>query len=145
MEDNNRFSGAFLKAIALASYDGETMIAVSRAILRNSYTDGEYENEFFTIFILIDEESGDVVLDGFGEFNIASERYALEKSHIKNFIKIMIRMPKITEIRSNHRLLQDEIKDIAHSYHEQFLDSLGDFKAYFRLEEASRAAETKPR
>lgn len=145
MEDNNRFSGTFLKAINLAPNDGETIIAVSRAILRNSYSDNEYENEFFSIFILIDEESGDVVLNGFGEFNIASGRHALARSHLKNSIKIMSRMPENTEVLSNQRLFQDEIKDIARSYHEQFLDSMRDFKAYFQLDETSRAAETKAR
>ena len=137
MEDRARFAESSLKAINLPNCDGETMIAASRAILRSSYSDDEYKNEFFAIFILIDEETGDIVLDGFGEFNVASERYALEKSRLENAIKVMSRMPANMVSPSNSRLYQSEIEDIADSYHEQFLSSLRDFKAYFELEGAA--------
>jgi hypothetical protein len=137
MEDNIRSSDTFFKTISLSDFDGETMIAVSRAILRNSYSNEEYENEFFTVFILIDEECGDIVLDGFGEFNTASERHAIVKSTIKNTMSIINNALVRHESRSNGRLYEKEINYVATSYRDNFLWSLQEFKKYFEIAERS--------
>jgi hypothetical protein len=136
MEDKDRFSDNFFKALKLTPRDGEAMIAISRAILQNDYSNEEYENDFFSIFILIDEESGGIILDGFGEFNVASLRHELTGNCIENTVRIMTRASLEKESYSNGKLYRDEIEDIARSYIEQFLISLCDFKAYFKLEGA---------
>jgi hypothetical protein len=132
MGDDARFSEACLRAVNMLDVDGSAMVAVSRAILRNDYSDEDYEKEFFSIFILIDEETGNIVLDGFGEFNTASQRYSLDQDHIRNLNKVLFASSR-ADSWSNSRLYHDDLTDIARSYRDQFDSSLRAFKAYFGL------------
>jgi nucleoside-specific outer membrane channel protein Tsx len=133
MVDNTRFSDDLRKLIEPTTYTGEAMIAVSRAILRNIYEDFEYNNEFFSTFILIDEESGNIILDGYGEFNIPSNRHALSNNLIADSVKAIISSIKTEHAYSNGKIHQREIEAIASSYEHTFLSSLNDFKAFFGI------------
>jgi hypothetical protein len=135
MEDKPRFAATFMNAlnIPVIKWDGEAMIAISRAILRNNYSETEYANEFFSIFILIDEETGHIILQGFGEYNFPSERHNLSKNLIANSLAALSRGSSATQPVSNSKLFQDDIESIARVYREQFSASLAEFKSYFRL------------
>ena len=136
MADNKIFSDACTRLINCSEYDGVTMIATSRAILGNSYSDKEYNNEFFNIFILVDEETGHIVLDGFDDLNLASERHNLSGSSFSNTVKILlggVSGVASAAIESNTHIYQADIESIKLSYIDQFLSSLSDFKGYFGL------------
>ena len=133
MGDKSRFSDSHLKMVKSPNFDGGAMIALSRAILRNNYTDMEYNLDFFSIFILIDEESGYIILDGYGEFNTPSERATLTQSHIENTINIMSSERAFIDCRSNTKIFSEEIQDIERSYNDQFHSSLQEFRCYFQI------------
>jgi hypothetical protein len=136
MEDKSRFSASFIRALNLPVFkgDGEAMIAVSRAILRNDYSETEYANEFFSIFILIDEETGHIILQGFGEYNFPSQRRNLSKNLVADSLAAFGRGSSATQPVSNSKLFHDEIESIERAHRKQFLTSLAEFKSHFGLD-----------
>jgi len=133
MADKSRFSELLLRMIETLPTDGETMIAISRAILRNDYTLLEFGSEFLTIFKLIDDEGGDIVLDGYGEFNTASERYSVTDSNFANTIKIIFSRRGCIDARSNTILYRVEIQEIKNLYYDHFQLSLQEFRRHFGI------------
>lgn len=132
-EDNKRLSDDLYRLLRLDAHDGASMIATSRAILRERYSNEEYSNVFFDIFILIDEETGDVVLDGFGDLDVASARHAVSGNFFLNAIRSFIatRRPEIRLPASNDQ--NETLSIIEASYANHFSKSLRKFRSYFQI------------
>lgn len=132
--DRRRFPDALLSLLQLSSFSGREIIATSRAILRNDYSDDEYYEEFFSIFILIDQETGHIVLNGFGEYNISTERFSIGDSWVLNFVRaIKSKILRNRDTYYNEPLYLSEIEEIEELYSEDFQKSIREFILYFGL------------
>jgi hypothetical protein len=123
------FSGPIMAVLRSDQADGLAMIATSRAILDNQYSDGEYEKEFMSIFILIDEEFGHISLSGYGEYNIASARSAIDLEGGRFRVGDDPRKPFF----SNYKIYADEIESMENAYRETYLSSVMQFKSYYNV------------
>ena len=63
------FSDSALRLLRSDVQDGSTMVAVARAILSGQYPAEVYESGAFDVFQLVADESEDIVLSEFGEFD----------------------------------------------------------------------------
>jgi hypothetical protein len=133
MADRPRLNDAALATIRLPSSNGETMIAISRAILSGHYSDEEFNEDFFIAFIGIDDEYDHIILDGYGEFNTASPRFMLSGNRFRDFLKLTVGRNK-PHGPVNTEIHQAEIQELYKSQHDLFLESLDQFKAYFKSE-----------
>jgi hypothetical protein len=133
MAGSSRFSEDLLKLVEQQNHSGEAMIAVSRAILRNDYSEAEFDNDLFSIFVLIDDETGHIILDGFAEFNFPSGRHSLSESLVVNTFKALASFRQVERSLSNSKIHRDEIDIIANSYGDGYSSSLREFKDYFGI------------
>ena len=133
MVDSSRFSEDLLKLVEQDNHSGEAMIAVSRAILRNDYSDAEFDSDFFSTFVLIDDETGHIVLEGFAEFNFPSGRHSLSENFLANTFKVLASTSQVKPSLSNSKIHRAEIDIIENTYGNGYLSSLREFKAYFGI------------
>jgi hypothetical protein len=132
MADKPRFDDDAMKVIQIEPCSGEAIIAISRAILSSTYSDAEFNKDFFTIFIAIDDQYDHIILDGYGRFNSPSARFMLSNYRFINLIKAASGSSKI-DTQSNAIIYQDEIREIVTIYGKSFEASLVEFKDYFDL------------
>jgi len=123
------FSDTLVAMLGSNHFSGSAMIAASRAVLDNKYSDEEYHNDFMTIFILIDEETGEIVLSGYGEYNLASGRNEIVNDDGEFRIGADLR----GSFLSNYNIKEKEISCIESSYKDSFMDSVREFKRYFHI------------
>jgi len=133
MADECNFSMESIDLLRSVKCDGEYIIATSRAILNNKYSDLDYNKDFMSIFILIDDESGGIVLDNYGKYNVASPRYYLTGNTIKDFWKNIMSSGENEEVILNSPKREEEILSIFNLYKSQFYDSLEQFKKYYGI------------
>jgi hypothetical protein len=132
MVGKSRLNDAALRIIHLSPSNGETIIAISRAILSGHYSNEEFNEDFFIIFISIDDQSDHIILDGFGEFNTASARFMISGNRFRDILKVSFGHHKI-DARSNTKIYQAEIQDIYTTDYDYFLESLQRFRLYFNI------------
>jgi hypothetical protein len=124
MDDNIALSSQAIDLIKSDISDGFRMIATCRAILSGHYSDADFSEEFFSIFIAIDDDTGNLILKNFGDFNSASPRFELKKSNVANFVKLLINDAD----NKNSFLDHEEARNIYSFYKDQFFESLNVFK-----------------
>jgi hypothetical protein len=132
MADKSILDDAALRIIHLSPSDGETMIAISRAILSGHYSTDEFNEDFFIIFIAIDDQSDHIILDGFGEFNTASARFMISGNRLRDLLKVSFGNHKI-DARSNTIIYQAEIRDIYETDYDNFLECFQQFRLHFNI------------
>ena len=123
------FSEAVMAILRSGQIDGVAMIATSRAILDNDYSDDQYEKDFMSIFILIDEECGHINLSGYGEYNSASPRNIIENKGGR----IRVGGDARGVLFSNYKIYKDEIESLRNEYEDSFLLSVKQFKSFYKV------------
>lgn len=111
MVDSVNLSKLALELIKSRPSDGQSMIAISRAVLSGNFNDEIYNTDFLDIFQLICDDSDEIALSGFGEFNSIQGKKHSKLSHQSDQI--------ITEIHD--------------FYFTKFEQSVSNFRNHYRI------------
>jgi hypothetical protein len=129
----HRFPASLLKVLSSLPHDGEQMIAISRAILMNDYQNDEYEQDMFSVFNLIVDESGEIILSGFGLYNFPTESMRAKRKSIDHTLLTLSSKYSEGCSASNSKIYWKEIGDIRTAYQSSFRTSLDEFIEYFHI------------